>query len=176
MGTFTLLCHPKTPPIAVRNISVAWARQGELLALTYRVGGAGALILPAMEQPERTDELWKTTCFELFAGFSGARYREFNFSPSSRWACYDFLDYRISGDAPQMPAPSIVMARQGDEAICHITLPYSLIQGATAIGLTAVIGETGGHSSYWALAHDGPRPDFHKRSCFTLTIEAAEAA
>jgi hypothetical protein len=150
--------------------------QGPMLVLTYRVVGAGALVLPEVAAPERADNLWKTTCFELFAGFSKSSYREFNFSPSTRWASYDFSDYREGGGNAAVPTPPMIaVSHEGEDAICTVSLPHALIDGATAIGLTAVIAETGGHPSYWALAHDGPRPDFHKRSCFTLAIGAAEA-
>ena len=86
MGTFSLICHPKTPALGVRSVAVDWASQGDRLVLTYRVAGAGRLILPAQASPERADGLWKATCFELFLGLEGKAYREFNFSPSGRWA------------------------------------------------------------------------------------------
>jgi hypothetical protein len=34
------------------------------------------------------------------------------------------------------------------------------------LGLSAVIEETSGHKSYWALAHPPGRPDFHHSDCF----------
>lgn len=46
-------------------------------------------------------------------------------------------------------------------------------RGAAKIGLSAVIEETDGTKSYWALAHpDGP-PDFHDPACFVLELPAA---
>ena len=46
-------------------------------------------------EPARTDELWRSTCFELFLRFDDdERYVEFNFSPSTRWAAYAFDGYR----------------------------------------------------------------------------------
>ena len=33
--------------------------------------------------------------------------------------------------------------------------------GPWRLGLSAVIEETAGRKSYWALAHPGGRPDFH---------------
>ncbi|WDF71616.1 DOMON-like domain-containing protein [Novosphingobium sp. KACC 22771] len=176
MGTFSLICHPQTPPLGVKSVDVDWDARGDGLVLRYRVVGAGGLVLPAHETPGRHDDLWKATCFELFLGRAGATYQEFNFSPSSRWATYGFADYREGGHDAEMPvAPAIAMTRAGDAAICEVRLTRAILTGADCAGLTAVIEETGGHKSYWALAHGAGRPDFHKRSCFTLQLAAAEA-
>jgi len=159
--------------MAVKAVSVDWASLGSDLALTYRVVGAGALILPAALASARADGLWKTTCFELFLGLAGKTYQEFNFSPSSRWASYAFSDYREGGHDAAITPPQISMRREGDAVVCSVRLAHT--DGAVSAGLAAVIAEEGGHTSYWALAHDAPRPDFHRRSCFTLAIGAAEA-
>lgn len=176
MGTFSLICHPQTPVVGVKSVSVDWEARGEWLVLTYRVGGAGGLVLPAPAAPDRHDDLWKATCFELFVGLVDSTYREFNFSPSSRWAAYGFADYREGGHDADMPiAPMIAMTRTSDVAVCEVRLARAILDGADCAGLTAVIEETGGYKSYWALAHGPGRPDFHKRSCFTLQLAAAEA-
>lgn len=176
MGTFSLICHPQTPAVGVKSVSVDWEARGDALTLTYRVGGAGGLVLPTPAHAERHDDLWKATCFELFLGQAGTSYQEFNFSPSSRWATYGFAGYREGGRNADMPiAPAIAMTRAGDEAVCEVRLPRAILDGAVCAGLTAVVEEAGGHKSYWALAHGEGRPDFHKRSCFTLQLAAAEA-
>jgi hypothetical protein len=152
-------------------VAVEWRLRDGALVLTYRVSGAGGLTMPAPVAPDRADGLWKTTCFELFLGLQGKTYREFNFSPSTRWASYDFTDYREGGANATLPAaPLIAPARDG----ATVTLPAAVLDDAVVAALTAVIDE-GGHTSYWALAHDTPRPDFHRRSCFTLQLGAAEA-
>lgn len=162
--------------MGVKSVRVEWEASGDGLVLRYRVDGAGGLVLPGPAAPERKDGLWKTTCFELFLGQAGTTYREFNFSPSSRWAAYGFADYRGEGhDADMGVAPVIAVHREGDEAICEVRLPRAILEGAVCAGLTAVIEEAGGHKSYWALAHGPGQPDFHKRSCFTLQLAAAEA-
>lgn len=176
MGTFSLICHPQTPAVGVKSLRVEWEARGDALVLRYCVGGARGLVLPAAAAPERHDDLWKTSCFELFLGQAGTSYQEFNFSPSSRWATYGFADYREGGRNAEMPiAPVIAVMRAGDEAVCEVRLPRTILEGAVCAGLTAVIEEAGGHKSYWALAHGEGRPDFHKRSCFTLQLAAAEA-
>ena len=44
--------------------------------------------------------------------------------------------------------------------------------GDWRLGLTAVVEETGGRISYWALAHPAGRPDFHRADCFVLELPA----
>ena len=57
------------------------------LRLRWRIEGAQALVVPPFAGKGRADELWKTTCFELFLRpGGGASYCEFNLSPSERWA------------------------------------------------------------------------------------------
>jgi hypothetical protein len=38
------------------------------------------------------------------------------------------------------------------------------------VGVCAVIRTETGGTSHWALAHPGPRPDFHRREGFALTL------
>jgi hypothetical protein len=38
------------------------------------------------------------------------------------------------------------------------------------ISLTAVIDQVGQGGSYWALAHTGAEPDFHRRDSFRLRL------
>ena len=45
--------------------------------------------------------------------------------------------------------------------------------GLWQLGLSAVIEETSGHKSYWALAHPSENPDFHHSDSFVLDLPAA---
>jgi hypothetical protein len=45
--------------------------------------------------------------------------------------------------------------------------------GSWRIGLAAVIEETSGHKSYWALAHPPGRADFHHSDSFVLEFSEA---
>jgi hypothetical protein len=42
------------------------------------------------------------------------------------------------------------------------------IDGGWRIGLAAVIEDTSGHKSYWALAHPPGKADFHHSDSFAL--------
>lgn len=171
-----LLRHPATPCPAVTGIDVRVALQpGGELALTYTLSGdIGRLSIPASAAPARKDELWRHTCFEAFVmAHPGPAYREFNFAPSGDWAAYVFSGYRKGGAPAPMPAPAIA-CRVGDQAIeLEARLPrLALPDGARLrLGLSAVVENRDGSTSYWALRHRPGKPDFHHPDTFTLDLE-----
>jgi hypothetical protein len=164
-----LLPHPDHSPHAVQGIEVtADLRRGPSM-LTYRVAGALPLF-PERAAPERTDELWKRTCFELFVKPAGGEdYFEFNFSPSTQWASYRFDGYR-AGMADQ-PQDAPVIEPIGDGVRVEIDLG-GLPEGRWRLAITAVIEETDGTKSYWSAAHPAGKPDFHDPACFALELPA----
>src|SRR5215467_12536958 len=93
----SLIPHPDTPSGAVRTVDVEVGPiSGAQVRLRYVVtGDIARLAIPEAASPERADALWKHTCFEAFALRDGG-YREFNFSPSTQWAVYDFDNYRTA--------------------------------------------------------------------------------
>lgn len=145
------------------------------LTLRWRIKGAKSLTVPPFGGKARDDDLWRTTCFELFVrGIGTERYTEFNLSPSERWAAYDFSGYREGrADAAMPRTPVCTWRGSGDIALFDAAIPRAALPPLPAlIGLSAVIEEAGGTKSYWALAHpDGP-PDFHDLACFALTLAA----
>lgn len=171
-----LFCHPATPCPAVAGIDVGVAlAPGGDLTLTYTLSGEiDRLAIPTSAAPARKDELWRHTCFEVFvmAG-PGPAYREFNFAPSGDWAAYVFSGYRQGGAPAPMPAPAMV-CRVGDQAIeLEAHLPrLALPDGARLrLGLTAVVEDRDGRTSYWALRHRPGKPDFHQPDTFILDLE-----
>lgn len=176
-----LLCHPAiTCPAAVRAIA-AQARFNDqgTLRLRYRLHGQPAgLLIPAPGPAGPADHLWQHCCCEAFvATDDSAPYREFNFSPSGRWACYDFAAYRqrqigaLPASPPQISFQLLADGFQLDAELDPALLPA----GATLrIGLSAVIEASDGSKSYWALAHGAAQPDFHLRQSFTLTLPSQQ--
>jgi hypothetical protein len=118
----------------------------------------------------RADELWKTTCFEAFFGVAGdSKYWELNLSPSKKsWNLYKFEDYR----SPQPPTPSkdfelikVLATSSTLEAEFNSKLNWKSVEASLAV---VVRTETATH--YFALAHAGPKPDFHLRKSFILKM------
>lgn len=148
---------------------------GQWATLRWRVEGAGSLVLPPFAGKVRADGLWQTTCFELFLKpRDGSAYAEFNFSPSQAWAAYDFSAYREGMAERQVPRAPVCTPRRGQSVlIFDVSLPAGALPPLPFdFGLTAVIEETGGHKSYWAISHRPDRPDFHHTSCFAGALEA----
>ena len=168
-----LHCHPDTPSAAVDRIDVAIARpEPGTLALRYTVSGRIASIRVAPpSDPVRTDELWQTTCFEAFVESApGAGYYEFNLSPSSKWAAYHFTNYREGMALAELAPPAIITGANATHIDIDALIYLPPSEEAWQIALTAVIEETNGAKSYWALKHPPGKPDFHHADGFVLEL------
>jgi hypothetical protein len=155
------------------TVDVTTVRLAEALTLCWRVTGADALKIPAPSTPDRTDGLWKTTCFEAFLRpRAGGAYLEFNFSPSSQWAAYQFSGYRAGMSDAAVAAPAIKAVRSGRvfEISASIGLAPFAVSPSARLGLAAVLETTDGAKSYWALAHTGDKPDFHRADAFIARL------
>jgi hypothetical protein len=172
---FNLACHPHTPFQAVREIDVVVeeATSGSLMLAFSLVGDISSLSIPESQLPRRADHLWHHTCIEAFmmAG-EGPGYLEFNFSPSGEWAVYAFRGYRDRGELEIELTPGIVVRKSVDRlelgaVICRDFIPQG---GPLRLGLSAVVEDTEGVLSYWALRHPPGRPDFHHTDSFALQL------
>ena len=137
------------------------------------------LSLPAARTGRRRDELWKTTCFEVFArDEASGRYVELNVSPGHDWAAYRFSTYRAGMENADIPEPLIRTRNSSTtfeleaEAREFADLPPD---AAWSVGFCAVIETAGGDKSYWALAHPPDRPDFHHDVAFALSLPPSGA-
>ena len=148
------------------------------LFLTYLLKGDNARIrVPPQRTRRRADRLWEHSCFEAFVGEVGKpEYYEFNFSPSREWAALGFRDYRDGGPIDDDGLePKIAVRREAetleiDALICMDRL-LKISQGASLrLGLSAIIEDTDGQLSYWALKHPPGKPDFHHPNSFILEM------
>lgn len=177
MQAYPLIAHPAKAPLAVRSVE---ARVGNddphWLQLRWRIDGSAGLVLPKPAGRRRRDGLWQTTCFELFLRPDGDEaYCEFNLSPSEAWNAYDFEGYRMGmRERVAERAPILTMRPGTSFAIFDAAIPRSLLPAPPqTMALTAVIEETGGHRTYWSIAHPaGDAPDFHHAACFAARLEA----
>jgi len=170
-----LKLHPDSRPGAATGIEVDVARPhaGNLLLHYFVAGTISDLVMPPVSTSMRTDELWRHTCFEAFVRPSpGEAYYEFNFAPSTRWAAYRFSGARRGMHvAGEIREPHIDVRSNG--GICEMRVSLDLPSDAPwRLGVSAVIEETSGRKSYWALAHPPGKADFHHSDCFTLELPA----
>lgn len=174
MNRHPLHAHPSAPPAADWRLEAeAWVIPGGLGLRYLLLGDAGALRLGSSRG--RAHELWRQTCFEAFLAPEGKPgYLEFNFTPSGAWAAYDFDARRQGMRSLELPqAPEIATNRDDRSVEVTVQLLLTFAAPAWRLGLSAVLEEDGGTMSYWALAHPGPRPDFHDPAGFLLDIAAA---
>ncbi|MFM7404368.1 MAG: hypothetical protein ACKO1N_09850 [Erythrobacter sp.] len=134
-------------------------------------GDCSAITVPPSAMPERMDNLWKTTCFEIFwQPLGGTGYREFNLSPSGRWAAYDFDSFREG--MRDAPVEAIAIACSQDEAglILKASIAADLPDPAQ-VALNAIVEHPDGSLQFWALAFSPGKPEFHSEACRAVIIE-----
>jgi hypothetical protein len=180
LESFGGLPHPPGLTVSGQASRQAGPQAGRL-ELVWRLNGdLDALVLPdASQSRRRCDGLWQTTCLEAFWGFAGQQaYWELNLAPSGDWNLYRLSHYR----GPLTPvelaaAPPWQVRRTAGELEVAVDLDLSEVAGGyepgvaelpLEISLTAVIEQVGQGASYWALAHTGAEPDFHRRDSFRL--------
>ncbi len=134
-------------------------------------GNISAINVPVHAPAVREDDLWKTTCFEIFwQPIGGTYYREFNLSPSSKWACYDFDSFREGmRDAP-VEAIAIACSQTDDELILKASIASDLPDPAQ-VALNAIVEHPDGGLQFWALAFAPGKPEFHSEACRQLVVE-----
>lgn len=169
-----LRLHPDSHCDAVTAIAVEVGRpRAAALQLSYEaIGAIDKLCLPGVTAPARANELWRHTCFEAFIRpVVGDAYFEFNFAPSTRWAAYRFEGYRSGMHDAKIGAPRIEVRSVPGRFTLQAALEVdALPPGRWTLGISAVIEETSGRLSYWALTHPPGRPDFHHADCFACEI------
>ncbi|HEX6660922.1 MAG TPA: hypothetical protein VF067_03520 [Sphingomicrobium sp.] len=173
-----LVAHPATPPSDPEMKLWATVDHSGALGATattniwFGVGApAGRFVIPESADPERTEDLWQTTCFEAFLRAEGeAGYREWNFAPSSQWAAYDFTSHREGRTDADVATPYI----RTEDNLTWWALGATMAAEAGIewqLGLSAILEEKDGTKSYWALAHPkGDKPDFHDSVCFAARL------
>jgi predicted GIY-YIG superfamily endonuclease len=164
--------HPSRIPSEPFSLEVAVRSTAGRLHLRYRLTGPlDRLRIPSRAASTRRDNLWQHTCFEAFLGLDGG-YLEFNFSPSTEWAAYRFSGYREGMAELDIPEPRLSVSHA--EHALELTADLALPDPPARLGLSAVIEETSGIKSYWALRHPpGDKPDFHHPDCFALELPPA---
>ncbi len=167
--------HPDSQSSPAAQIEVEIARPGpDRLLFTYTmIGTMSDVRIPLIVTPARGDRLWQHTCFEAFLRAApGAAYYEFNFAPSTQWAAYRFDGYRsgmrVVNGIETIP---IKVASRPDCVTVRATVPLDRLpdlphMAAWRLGLSAVIEDSAGQISYWALAHPPGKPDFHHADGF----------
>ncbi len=166
--------HPAGQARGVISAAVGVERLGEdQLQLVFQLRAAeGAVLWPiATAAPARRDELWRSTCCELFVCKpDNQSYREWNFSPSGDWQSYAFEGTRRGRSRAKVNAPLIEAQLDASDAERFLKVQLKVTPGALQLGLSMVIADSDGGLDYWALAHSRAKPDFHASDSWTLRV------
>ncbi len=129
-------------------------------------------------EPEFKDELWKTSCFEIFLKHADLNsYYELNFSPSRNWAAYHFENYRESMNPLKIQQPLIEWSKTGLAMDFAVLLniqdyPAILSENSMNVGISVILEDENGIKSFWALNHPNGAADFHHKDCFLSLAKA----
>jgi hypothetical protein len=123
----------------------------------------------------RKNELWKSTCFELFLKpRQSPNYWEINFCPTGDWNVYFFESYR-SGMRDELKIKEVKLEQleySEKKCVCEFSFDLAPIElsGHVQVGVTAVIEMKSGSKSYWALEHSADQPNFHLADSFVHSL------
>ena len=164
-----LVLHPHCAAGSITEIQAEIRPTTDGCRVTFIARGQiGAISVPAIDEPGRFDNLWKTTCFEIFWSHDGASYREFNLSPSTRWACYDFDAFRAG--MRDAPAEVDVMVTVTENELRLEAEIHSILPLPATVALNAIIEDADGVNRFWALAFQPGPPEFHAEACRALKL------
>lgn len=167
-----LMLHHTCDPGPIHAVTASITATPQGCAAEFRLNGAvPAIIVPPHAAPERMDNLWQTTCFEIFwQPLGGTAYREFNLSPSGRWAAYDFDSFREG--MRDAPVEAIAIACSHDDAGLVLTASIAADLPVPAqVALNAIVDHPDGGIQFWALAFPPGKPEFHSEACRPLIID-----
>ena len=171
-----LLKYPAPDCAVVSSIAFDASRTEAGLRLRYDVRGNVAQIKRA--EPAggaRRDELWRTTCFEVFLRLGDTpSYFELNFALNGDWAAYHFDRYREAMRLADMPPPAIKTRSDADRMTVQVEISTQSLGLGTAglvLGPAVIIETLDSVRSYWALHHPVDRPDFHRAQNFQTHLD-----
>ena len=135
----------------------------------YSVDDKSDLVWPKFKKIERKEELWKSTCFELFLSSpTDTSYIEINCSPSGSWNCYSFSGYR-EGMTALAGAKLTALKVENTGKIC-VSFSLPQVPNQLLLGPAAILSKNKGVLSYFATKH-GKKPDFHRRDHHVLVSD-----
>jgi len=153
-----------------------------LLEVEFRLDDfhSAVIIPPRAIEPQRRNNLWRETCFELFyAPDNEGPYHEINLTPAGHWNLYRFDGYRLGMREEKIDclycsfdaSPGVLTARVMID-IGRLGLDGRRLYTRPC----AVILSRGGTCSYWAIHHPGAQPDFHNWQTEAVILSSPAAS
>ncbi len=167
-----LMLHQTCDLGPVRAVTAAISPTPQGCEAEFRLEGhVPSIVVPAPATPARRDNLWKTTCFEIFwQPIGDTWYREFNLSPSGQWAAYDFDSFREG--MRDAPVEAIAVACSHDEGALVLKASIAAhLPDPAQVALNAIVEHPDGSLQFWALAFPPGKPEFHSEACRAIIVE-----
>ena len=176
---YTLQPHPNNPECELTVSVTLKCDASSVLEYRYTlVGDLNRVDFPVMREGHRADRLWTSTCFECFFLRPDGQYVEFNFSPSSEWAVYEFKGYREGMQQSMMRIAPKILCSQTQvmfELNASVDLSGSaaarVIESSSLLNLATVIRLKDDRYCYFSLGFGDGGPDFHRRESFVVINE-----
>jgi hypothetical protein len=172
-----MMRHPLKPFTLKADFSLDFEaeRRAGGIHFEFRLSDFSQLKFPDLQPAparKRRDELWRSTCFEIFVGAKDqTAYLEMNLSPTGDWNTYAFTNYRAGMSASaDAVAPLVSLEKKNGVIIRGLLHSGESMRGPLALSAAAVLEYENGAIEYWALKHAGSRPDFHLRESFILAL------
>ena len=166
MNSFKLRPHTHIEKISIEgNLELI----AEKIRLSFVVeGDLDVYIFPSKSRPQRAQELWKLTCFELFlANENEEEYYELNFSPSLAWNFYFLESYR--GEVKEMEllnSPTIEAFEVNNEFKILFELSVENLQDFDYYNVACILLNKEHERTFWTIKHLKSQPDFHDKASF----------
>ena len=136
------------------------------LRLRYSIAVTQRLVWPEFNALERKDELWKSTCLELFLSSpNDPSYLEINLSPCGAWNSYSFSSYREG--MKREPDAELVEFEVGSPGVITASFIITRLADPVLFGPATILADKNGSLRYFSTKH-GETPDFHDRANHVL--------
>ncbi|CAA6816502.1 MAG: Unknown protein [uncultured Sulfurovum sp.] len=141
------------------------------MQITFIIKGAlETYVFPQKSQPQRANELWKSTCFELFLGNSQKEaYYELNFSSSLAWNFYYLRSYRAELQELKLLSEPKISVKENEEVfkiVFELETETFSFKDFDSYNVASVLLTKEHECTFWSLKAFTDVPDFHHQDNF----------
>jgi len=164
--------HILKPHTGITNVTLSSTLElsTHKLLLTFRIEGElEKYVFLEKREKKRVDELWRSTCFELFlASSKSEEYYELNFSSSLAWNYYYLSEYRAEVKEVENVALSINTSIKENIYEVNIILESNEFNFELfdMYNIATILLTREGERTFWSLHKMEENPDFHNKEFF----------
>ena len=139
------------------------------IEISFIISGAlSEYIFPQKSEKKRVNELWKSTCFELFLVNSKKEaYYELNFSSSLAWNFYRLSGYRADiKEVQHISTPQIKVYKNDNEFKIVLEMEVENLEEFDSCNVACILLKNNHERTFWSLHHHLDKADFHHRQNF----------